>query len=35
LNWTRQLLAYADEVNLLGDDINTIKKFIVTNTVVS
>jgi hypothetical protein len=26
LNWTHQLLAYADDVNLLGDSIDTIKK---------
>jgi hypothetical protein len=26
LNWTHQLLAYADDVNLLVDDIDTIKK---------
>jgi hypothetical protein len=26
LNWTHQRLAYADDVNLLGDNIDTIKK---------
>jgi hypothetical protein len=26
LNWTHQLLAYPDDVNLLGDNIDTIKK---------
>jgi hypothetical protein len=26
LNWTHQLLAYGDDVNLLGGNINTINK---------
>jgi hypothetical protein len=26
LKWTHQLLAYADDMNLLGDNIDTIKK---------
>jgi hypothetical protein len=30
LNGTHQLLAYADDVNLLGDNFDTIKKSIET-----
>jgi hypothetical protein len=26
LNWTNQLLVYADNINLLGDNIDTIRK---------
>jgi hypothetical protein len=26
LNWTHQLLAYTDDVNVLGDNIDNIKK---------
>jgi hypothetical protein len=26
LNWTHQLLAYTDDVNLLGDNVDTIRK---------
>jgi hypothetical protein len=26
LNWTHQVLAYADDVNLLGDNIDTIRE---------
>jgi hypothetical protein len=26
LNWTHQLLAYADDVNLLADNMDTMKK---------
>jgi hypothetical protein len=26
LKWTHQILAYADDLNLLGDNIDTIKK---------
>jgi hypothetical protein len=32
LNWTHQLLVYADDVNLLGDNTDTIKKN--TETVI-
>jgi hypothetical protein len=30
LNWTLQILVYADDMNLLGDNIDTIKKNIHT-----
>jgi hypothetical protein len=30
LNWTHQLLACADDMNLLGDNIDTVKKHIET-----
>jgi hypothetical protein len=33
LNGTHQVLAYADEVNLLGDNIDTIKKH--TETLIN
>jgi hypothetical protein len=35
LNGTHQLLAYADDVNLLGDNIDTIKKNADTLVVAS
>jgi hypothetical protein len=35
LNGTHQLLAYADDVNLLGDNIDTIKKKMETLTNAS
>jgi hypothetical protein len=35
LNETHQLLAYADDVNLLGDNIDTIKNNTVTLTDAS
>jgi hypothetical protein len=35
LNGTLQLLAYADDVNLLGDNIDTVKKNIETLTDAS
>jgi hypothetical protein len=35
LNWTHQLLAYADDVNLLWDDVGTIKKNTETLTDAS
>jgi hypothetical protein len=35
LKWTHQLLVYADDVNLLGNNIDTIKKIIETLTEAS
>jgi hypothetical protein len=35
LNGTHQILAYADDVSLLGDNVNTIKNFIETSVDVS
>jgi hypothetical protein len=34
MNGTHQLLAYTDDVNLLGDNIDTIKKITETLTLV-
>jgi hypothetical protein len=35
LNWTHQLLAYADDVNLLGNNMDTVKKNTQTLTDAS
>jgi hypothetical protein len=31
LNGTHQLLVYADDMNLLGDNIDTVKKYTIFN----